>query len=67
MIFYFKELVFTIFEMISLKWMKLLTIFSWLETELNLRQPEFTYIACGSFTKHRERIRKFKGMGELYL
>lgn len=47
--------------------MKLLTIFSWLESKLNLRQPEFTNIDCGSFTKHRERIRKFKGMGELYL
>ena len=27
--------------------------------ELHLRQPRFTYSACGSFSKHRERIRKF--------
>lgn len=47
--------------------MKLLTIFSCLGSKLNLRQPEFTNIDYGSFTKHRERIRKFKGMGELYL
>ena len=24
--------------------------------ELHLRQPRFTYSACGPFTKHRERI-----------
>ena len=24
--------------------------------ELHLRQPGFTYSACGPFTKHRERI-----------
>ena len=27
--------------------------------ELHLNQPEFTYSACGPFTKHRERIQKF--------
>ena len=28
--------------------------------EMHLRQPEFTYSACGSFTKNKERIQKFK-------
>ena len=28
--------------------------------ELHLRQPGFTYSACESFTKNKERIRKFK-------
>ena len=26
--------------------------------ELHLKQPGFTYSACGPFTKHREKIRK---------
>ena len=25
-------------------------------SELHLKQPQFTYRACGSFTKHLERI-----------
>ena len=29
-------------------------------SELNLRQPGFTYSACRPFNKHRERIKKFK-------
>ena len=29
--------------------------------EMHLKQPEFTYSACGSFTKNKERIEKFKG------
>ena len=33
--------------------------------ELHLKQPRFTYSACGSFTKHRERIRKFRETGNL--
>ena len=28
--------------------------------EMNLKQPGFTYSACGSFTKNKERIQKFK-------
>ena len=28
--------------------------------EIHLRQPEFTYSACGPFTKNKERIQKFK-------
>ena len=27
-------------------------------SEMHLRQPEFTYSACGPFTKHKERIKK---------
>ena len=33
--------------------------------ELHLRQPEFTYSACGPFTKHRERIQKYREIGDL--
>ena len=32
--------------------------------EMHLRQPGFTYSACGPFTKHKERIPKFKGTGD---
>ena len=28
--------------------------------EMHLRQPGFTYSACGPFTKNKERIRKLK-------
>ena len=28
--------------------------------EMHLRQPGFTYSACGPFTKNKERIQKFK-------
>ena len=28
--------------------------------ELHLKQPGFTYSTCGPFTKHRERIQKFR-------
>ena len=28
--------------------------------EIHLRQPQFTYSACGPFTRHEERIQKFK-------
>ena len=27
--------------------------------EMDLKQPGFTYSACGSFTKNKERIQKF--------
>ena len=33
--------------------------------ELYLKQPVFTYRACGPFTKHRERIQKFRETGDL--
>ena len=32
--------------------------------EMHLRQPGFTYSACGSFTKNKERIQKFKQAGD---
>ena len=31
--------------------------------EMHLKQPGFTYSACGPFTKHAERIKKFKQTG----
>ena len=31
--------------------------------EMHLRQPGFTYSACGPFTKDKERIQKFKQIG----
>ena len=33
--------------------------------ELRLKQPGFTYSACGPFTKHRKRIQKFKETNDL--
>ena len=32
--------------------------------EIHLRQPQFTYSACGPFTKHKQRIQKFKEKGD---
>ena len=32
--------------------------------EMHLRQPGFTYSACGPFTKNKERIQKFKQTGD---
>ena len=32
--------------------------------EMHLRQPEFVYSACGPFTRHKERIKKFKQTGD---
>ena len=32
--------------------------------EINLRQPQFTYSACGPFTKHKQKIQKFKETGD---
>ena len=32
--------------------------------EMHLRQPEFAYSTCGPFTKHKQRIQKFKGTGD---
>ena len=33
--------------------------------ELHLKQLEFTYSACGPFTKYRERIQTFRETGNL--
>ena len=32
--------------------------------EIHLRQPQFTYSACRPFTKHKQRIQKFKETGD---
>ena len=32
--------------------------------EMHLQQPQFTYGACGPFTKHKQRIQKFKETGD---
>ena len=32
--------------------------------EMHLRQPQFVYSVCGPFTKHKERIKKFKQTGD---
>ena len=34
-------------------------------SELHLKQPGFTYSACGPFTKHCERIKKIRKTGNL--
>ena len=48
--------------MINFEWLKSSTYFlltgDKFMTELLLKQPGFTYIACGPFTKHHERIQK---------
>ena len=33
--------------------------------EIHLRQCQFTYSACGPFTRHEERIQKFKETGDI--
>ena len=32
--------------------------------EMHLKQPGFTYSACGPFTKNKERIHQFKETGD---
>ena len=32
--------------------------------ERHLRQPQFTYSACGPFTKYKQRTQKFKETGD---
>ena len=51
-----------IFEMVSLKWIKSLTNFYWLETDLsqNCLTVTITYNPCGSFTKRHERIQNLE-------
>ena len=56
------------FETTSLKWRKssknLLTWGKFMP-ELHLKQPGFTCSACRTFTKHSERIQKFRETGTL--
>ena len=35
--------------------------------EMHLRQPQFTNSSCGPFTKHKQRIQKFKEMMMLHI
>ena len=35
--------------------------------EMHLRQPQFVYSACGPFTRHKERIKEFKRIGDTRL
>ena len=35
--------------------------------EMHLKQPEFTYSACGPSTKSKEKIHKFKERFKIYL
>ena len=35
--------------------------------EMQLRPPAFTYSACGTFTKQKERIQKRKRRFKIYL
>ena len=35
-------------------------------SEIHLRQPQFTYSACGTFTKHEQRIQKFEKTGDTH-
>ena len=32
--------------------------------EMHLRPPQFVYSACGPFTRHKERIKKFEQTGD---
>ena len=32
--------------------------------EMHLRQPGFTYSACGPFTKNKDKIQKFQETGD---
>ena len=34
--------------------------------EMHLRQPQFVYSACRPFTRHKEKIKKFKQTGDTY-
>ena len=34
-------------------------------SEIHLKQPVFTYSTCGPFTKNKERIQKFREIGEI--
>ena len=43
---------------------KFLFAFDKFITEMHLQQPGFTYSACNTFTKNKERIQKFKETGD---
>ena len=33
---------------------------------MHLKQPQFVYSVCGPFTRHKERIKKFKQTGDTH-
>ena len=43
---------------------KLLLVGDKFMPEMHLRQPQFVYSVCGPYTKHKEKIRKFKETGD---
>ena len=43
---------------------KLLLVVNKFMPEMHLKQPGFTDIACGPFTKNKERIEKFMQIGD---
>ena len=43
---------------------KLLLVRDKILREMHLKQPGFTYSACGSFTKNKRRIKKFTERGD---
>ena len=45
---------------------KLLSVGDKFMPEMHLRQPQFVYSACGSFTRHKERIKEFKCTGNTH-
>ena len=51
-------------SLINLKWIKLLLTGDKCMPELHLKS-RFTYIVCGPFTEHRERIQKLWKTGNL--
>ena len=60
MIYYFKcKMTYKINEIIN----KFLLVSDKFMPEMHLRQPGFTYSACGSITKIKERVQKFKETG----
>ena len=61
MIYYFKcRVTYKMNEIIN----KFLLVGDKFMSEMHLRQPGFTYSACGPFTKNKERIQKFKETGD---
>ena len=61
MIYYFKcRVTYKMNEIIN----KFLLVGDKFMPEMHLRQPGFTYSACGPFTKNKERIQKFKETGD---
>ena len=52
-------------DLMSEKYERRSTYLNYVERLMNLKYPEFTYNAGGPFTKHSERIEKFRKTGNL--